>query len=108
MSRDACIKRFEFTFEVSWKLLKVFLYDEGFTCSSPRFCFKQAHSIGLIEDNEDWLNMIHDRNDSVQTYSEELADELYQKLNNYLLLFVALEKGIIAYQKSRKIIPQFW
>lgn len=65
--RDACIKRFEITFELSWKLLKVFLDDQGFVCNSPKSCLQQAFSFGLIKDNPNWLDMLSDRNSSVHT-----------------------------------------
>jgi len=29
LEKDGVIQRFEFTFELMWKTLKIFLYDEG-------------------------------------------------------------------------------
>ena len=35
--RDAAIKRFEFTLDLSWKMLKAFLEDKrGIVCASPK------------------------------------------------------------------------
>lgn len=95
--RDACIKRFEITFELSWKLLKVFLNDQGFICNSPKSCLQQAFSFGLIKDNPGWIDMVNDRNFSVHTYSEKFADHLFARLKNYSKLFSDLEKKIIEY-----------
>ncbi len=33
---DGVIQRFEFTFELAWKLLEAMLWHEGIECSSPR------------------------------------------------------------------------
>ena len=92
--RDASIKRFELTFELSWKLLKLFLDDQGFVCNSPKSCLQQAFSFGLIKDNPLWVDLANDRNSSIHSYSEKFADALYEKLGNYLKLFRELEKGI--------------
>ena len=92
--RDACIKRFEITFELSWKLLKIIMHDQGFLCNSPKSCLQQAFSMGLIKDNPLWIDMLNDRNSSVHTYSEKFADNLYGKLKKYLKLFQELEKGV--------------
>jgi len=82
--RDSAIKRFELCFELCWKTLKDFLAREGIICRSPRGCFKEAYSLGLIEDKDEWLLMLEDRNLSVHTYSEELAEELYSHLKGHL------------------------
>ncbi|MBI4333009.1 MAG: nucleotidyltransferase substrate binding protein [Chloroflexi bacterium] len=44
INSDSAIKRFEFTFDLSWKALKAFLEEEkGITCSSPKECFRDAY-----------------------------------------------------------------
>lgn len=92
--RDSSIKRFELTFELSWKLLKTFLADQGLICNSPKSCLQQAFSFGLIKDNPLWIDMLNDRNSSVHSYSEKFADALYGKLKKYLKLFSELEKEV--------------
>ena len=92
--RDSAIKRFELCFELSWKTLKDFLREEGIFCRSPRSCLKEAFSIGLIEDEEEWLSILEDRNLSVHTYVEILADELYSRLKNHLKTMKTLIKAI--------------
>lgn len=48
--RDSSIKRFELTFELSWKLLKTFLDDQGLICNSSKACLQQAFTFELIKD----------------------------------------------------------
>ena len=36
--RDACIQRFEFTFETAWKAIQVDASAEGLECTAPRDC----------------------------------------------------------------------
>ena len=82
--RDSAIKRFELCFELSWRVIQNFLRDRGLDYRSPRDCFRGAFSYGLLREEEVWLQMIQDRNLSVHTYNEELADELYTRLPRYL------------------------
>ena len=46
--RDAAIKRFEFTFELLWKTLRIFLREKGVEVKTPKDCFKEAFRIGWI------------------------------------------------------------
>ncbi|PZC46652.1 MAG: Nucleotidyltransferase substrate binding protein like [Chloroflexi bacterium] len=82
--RDSGIKRFELCFELSWKVIQSFLRDRGLDCRSPRDCFREAFSYGLITNEEVWLQMISDRNLSVHTYNEALADQMHSRLAQYL------------------------
>lgn len=84
--RDAAIQRYEFTFELLWKSIKIFLEEhEGIASNSPKSSFREVKSIlGLTEEEvELCLQMCEDRNLSVHTYSEKLAKALYDKLNSY-------------------------
>ena len=82
--RDSCIKRFELSFELSWAVIHSFLRDRGLDCRSPRDCFRAAFSYGLLIEEEVWIQILQDRNLSVHTYNEELANQLYARLPRYL------------------------
>jgi len=60
--RDSAIKRFEISFDLCWKLIKVHAKKEGLDCNSPRECFKIAFQIKLIDYDNNFLKMIEDRN----------------------------------------------
>lgn len=81
--RDSAIKRFELCFELGWKTLKDYLNEEGIFCRSPKNCLKEAFSIGLIDDEDEWLLILEDRNLSVHTYNEELAEDIYKRLSKH-------------------------
>lgn len=82
--RDATIQRFEFTFEMLWKLIKKFAYMEKLECYSPKTCFKIAFQMGLIkeEDEEIFIDMIDYRNVTTHTYNEEMSKEVYNFIKN--------------------------
>jgi len=93
--RDSAIKRFEFTFDLAWKLIKAFLEEvKGVECRAPKECFREAYRQGLIEYDELWLKMTDWRNEAVHAYSEKFAGLIYQKLPKTLKLFQLLEKRI--------------
>jgi nucleotidyltransferase substrate binding protein (TIGR01987 family) len=92
--RDSAIKRFELCFELSWKVIKDYLNKEGILCRSPRSCIKEAFSIGLIENEDELLDILEDKNLSVHTYDEELAEELYSRLKNHFIAMSELFKQI--------------
>ncbi|MEA3476281.1 MAG: HI0074 family nucleotidyltransferase substrate-binding subunit [Candidatus Cloacimonadota bacterium] len=80
---DGTIQRFEFTFELAWKTIKIFLQHEGILCNSPRSCLKEAFSLGLINFEAIWLNMLDDRNKLAHIYNEQEAKEIYSRISEY-------------------------
>ena len=97
--RDASIQRFEYTFEAVWKLLKEDLLDvEGVVCASPKACFRQALPAGLLSEEEVLvaLEMTDDRNRTVHTYHEGLADRIFARLHGYRDLMRRLFEAIAA------------
>ena len=91
--RDASIQRFEYSFEIVWKLLKGYLEQhEGILSSSPKSCFREALQAGLLsaEETELCLTMTDDRNLTSHTYIEAVAEAIYRKLPSYLAVMGTL------------------
>jgi nucleotidyltransferase substrate binding protein (TIGR01987 family) len=83
--RDSAIQRFEICYEIAWKAMKQTLLFKGSDAgNSPRDIFKNAFKLSLIRDENIWLDILVKRNLSTHTYSEELANSLYQKLPEFL------------------------
>lgn len=93
--RDSAIKRFEICFELAWKVIKAYAQKDAVECYSPRECFKTGFQIGLIDYDERWLKMIDDRNTTTHIYRLEYAEEIYDRLDDYLELFGQLAKRIV-------------
>ncbi|MDO9399417.1 MAG: HI0074 family nucleotidyltransferase substrate-binding subunit [bacterium] len=93
--RDSAIQRFEFTLDLSWKMVKAFLEENnGIICRSPKECFREAYQQGIIKYSDDWMNFVDMRNETVHTYKEEIAEEVYSKLPDVLKHFKDLLAGI--------------
>lgn len=89
---DATIQRFEFCFELAWKLMKAVLSYDGIEVSSPRGSIREAWKLGIIGDAEMWLDMLERRNLSAHTYSEVTAEEIYQAIREtYIELLLRLD-----------------
>lgn len=82
-TRDAAIQRFEFTFELAWKIVTRFARAEGIECPSPRQALKAAFRLGWVEDDHLWLSMLDDRNRTSHTYHEPTAEEIFGRLPKY-------------------------
>ncbi|MBU1045963.1 nucleotidyltransferase substrate binding protein [Patescibacteria group bacterium] len=89
--RDSAIQRFEFTFDLSWKLIKTFLEENrGIICASPKGCFREAYTQSVLDYDECWIEMTDTRNKTAHIYKEEFADEIYSRMSVYLNLFNGL------------------
>ncbi len=83
--RDACLQRFEFSYELLWKTLKVFLEEiHGVRAVSPRQVFKEAFALSIIDEELTFVEMIESRNTLSHTYNEEQATKIYEKCADYL------------------------
>lgn len=80
LDNDGVIQRFEFTFELCWKTLRLFLLNEGIITKSPKETLKEAFRYGLIEDQELFLDMLEDRNLTSHIYSEDISKQIVSRI----------------------------
>lgn len=99
--RAGLIQFFEMAFELSWKLLKDYLEEQGYQISSPRQAIKQAFQIGLLGDGHTWLQALEDRNLTTHTYNEQTAILVEQKIRQaYYPQLLALQQTFLAKQTN--------
>ena len=91
---DAVVKRFEFTYEMSWKALKRYLDFLGIEAKSPRQVFKEAYTHGILENEDIWLDMIEQRNMTSHVYDESEIKEILEKTDNYKDAFLKLKSRL--------------
>jgi nucleotidyltransferase substrate binding protein (TIGR01987 family) len=75
--RDSVIQRFEFSWELAWKMLKLQLAFVGIEALSPRDVIRQSLQAGLIQDGEVWTEAQLHRNMTSHTYDEGLSIRVY-------------------------------
>ena len=95
LDRDGVIQRFEFSFELLWKTMKLFLLDQGIITNSPKEVLKETYRFGIITDEELFLDMLDDRNQTSHIYSEDISKEIFIRIKkNYLASMKKLLKEL--------------
>lgn len=92
IERDAAIQRFEYTCEAVWKAAQRYLQEvEGVSVGSPKGSLRASRDVGLLTDEQTviGLEMIDDRNLTVHTYNEAVAEEIFSGLPSYAELLDA-------------------
>ena len=88
---DGLIQRFEFTFELAWKLMKSYADYQGTDkeIMGSRDAIRWAFENKLIEDSDIWMEMIKRRNDTSHTYDEDTAADVVKSVkDSYYQAFV--------------------
>jgi len=82
--KDGSIQRFEFTFELCWKLMQaVARFKDAETTGSVRGSIRTGAQLGIVENPEAWFEFHDARNQASHTYDIEMADEVYQKIKSF-------------------------
>jgi nucleotidyltransferase substrate binding protein (TIGR01987 family) len=76
------IKFYEMSFELSWKLMKDYLEEQGFIVKSPRETIKQAFQTEIITQGENWINALEDRNMTSHVYDEKMVILVIDKIRH--------------------------
>ncbi len=86
--RDACIQRFEFTFELAWKMLKRRLKldlpnPQEVDTMSYRALIRAGAEQGLIDNVEAWFVYRDKRNLTSHTYDAAKAKEVFAVVSDF-------------------------
>ena len=98
---------YEICFEQSWKAMKEILTYQGVPqgqTGSPRQILKSAYEIGMITDEELWLEALQSRNNVAHAYNREVAlDIVRQTKDKYYRMFCSLQTEIEDHWKIKEI-----
>lgn len=94
LEKQGLIKAFEYTYELAWNTLKDFLEFQGQSnIYGSRDAIQKAFQLGLIEDGENWMDMLKSRNKTSHTYNENTAEEISTAVFTvYYRLFIQLKE----------------
>jgi len=86
--RDSAIQRFEYTYELAWKMMKRWLevnigtsYVDGI---SRKELFRMAAEQRLIDDPLKWFEYHEARNQTSHTYDESTAQDVFSVVGSFL------------------------
>ena len=93
LEREGVIQRFEYTYELAWKVLQDYLLYKGYVfVSGPNGTLQMAFEDGLISNHDGWRRMGMARNLASHTYNEVEAREIVTNvLNEYAPLLLSLD-----------------
>lgn len=89
---------YEICFEQSWKAMKEILQQNGVAegeTGSPRQILKTAYQLGMIKDEQVWLNALVTRNNVAHAYNQAVAlDIIAQTKDIYYQMFCDLKREL--------------
>ena len=87
LMRDGVIQRFEYTMDLSWKMIQRYLRGiqlEESAIRSKNDLFREAARLDLIEDAARWIRHYAARNETSHDYNTEKADRVYAQASLFL------------------------
>ena len=94
--QQGLIKAFEYTYELAWNTLRDLLRSQGdASLLGARDTLREAFRLDLIEQGDQWMLMIQDRNLTSHTYNRSTADAIAaQIVASYLPCFQQLRSTL--------------
>ena len=86
--RDGVIQRFEYTMDLSWKMIQRYLKHvaqvEESGIRTKKDLFREAARLGLLSKVEDWFGYYEARNETSHTYDEDIAQAVFFEATRFL------------------------
>ena len=98
LEQEGLIQRFEYTYELAWKVMQDYLIYKGYTFTSgPNGTLQMAFEDGLIAHHDSWRRMGIARNATSHVYNEEEALEIAKSiLTEYGSLLIEFDDMILS------------
>lgn len=98
LEKEGLVQRFEYSFELGWKVMKDVLEYNGVEIEKPigpRSVIKAAFASGLVDEGQVWIDMMLHCNFLSHTYdSKEFEFVLPEIKTRYLAAFQKLRDGL--------------
>ena len=79
--RDSLIKRFEFSYEMAWKLMMSYEKENGIAeVLGSKDVIRQAFKLSIVNNGETWLEMVDARNKTSHLYDEEMVTDVVDEI----------------------------
>ena len=84
IAKEGMIQRFEFCMELSWKTIKDYMEYRNFVFAQifPGNVIREAYAAGLIDNVDDWLAAMDDRNKISHTYDFRKFEVVIERVAN--------------------------
>ena len=81
ISRDACIQRYEYSIELTWKLMKKIM---GSSSATSRPIIREMAQNDYIQNPKKWFVFINARNKTSHAYDEAIAQDVYEVIPDFI------------------------
>jgi nucleotidyltransferase substrate binding protein (TIGR01987 family) len=103
LERNGLVQRFEFTLDLSWKVMKDFLEEKGFAFKpSPKDTIRLAFESGFIDYAQELIDGLEIRNELSHDYSGEKFEQMEGELRQNI--YPAIEKLYLFFQKQIALV----
>ena len=96
--RDGVIQRFEYTMDLSWKMIQRYLKHiaqvEESAIRTKKDLFREAGRLGLITNVEAWFGYYEARNETSHTYDPQIAEAVFKQAELFLPDAMSLLKAL--------------
>ena len=86
--RDGVIQRFEYTMDLSWKMIQRYLKHiaqvEESAIRTKKDLFREAGRLRLISNVEAWFGYYEARNETSHTYDPQIAESVFEQAELFL------------------------
>jgi nucleotidyltransferase substrate binding protein (TIGR01987 family) len=78
LEKEGIIQRFEYTWELAWKVMKDYLENKGVALETvtPAAVIRAAFAANVVENGDLWMEALKDRNDMSHTYDVETFEKI--------------------------------
>lgn len=85
LEKEGVIQRFEYTWELTWKVLKDYLEYTGVILETitPASTIKTAISVNIIKNGDIWMEALDSRNKMSHTYDFKKFEEIILQIQNH-------------------------
>ena len=96
--RDGVIQRFEYTMDLSWKMIQRYLKHiaqvEESAIRTKKDLFREAGRLGLITNIEAWFGYYEARNETFHTHDPQIAESVFEQAELFLPDAVSLLEAL--------------
>lgn len=86
LERDGTVQRFEYSYEIIWKLARRILKLNEIEADVPKTVFRELGRLSWIDNVEDWISFQKSKNETSHEYGEKLAQKSYDLTKHFLPL----------------------
>ncbi|MCM1009633.1 MAG: nucleotidyltransferase substrate binding protein [Fusobacterium sp.] len=81
LTHMALVQAYEVCFELSWKVLKDYLAENGILVYLPKQVIKEAFNKNVISDGQIWIDMLDARNATSHEYKMDKINLILEKIS---------------------------